>query len=268
VIWSANRLIQKSANSNLQKSTSSNSKQIQQTQNSEAKNQTNQTDELQQVSQQVRQLGGAKDLFGLLKLKDDVNLNQSEKNIAVYTEMMIKICGALNSYDFDNNKQYLLSRQCAKNALRKLDQMPIGRATQLVALLGGDNEYLLGVLAESDWANDRTERMYFWCRAWQQLEDEIDENFDFESNRPVYSPQMTTEERKKAEKYNQQRFLQRDKKDFLVDFQRFLVDAYSKPPYNMSELEHYLKKCVTNTELKKTILTKVQQRIVENEKNK
>lgn len=220
-----------------------------------------QVNDYERISKEVARLGQTKDLKGLIALENLINTSQFRENFGLYTELMIKICGGYNTYDFRDAKQYLMARKCAKNSLKRLDEMPIGRATNLVAQLGGDNEYLLGIVPESNWKSDRTERAVYWFRAWQLLDKAIIRDYNFESNRPIYHSKMTLDERNRAEEYNRQRFLQRDRKNYLIDFRRFILDAYSRPPYDTLELKNYLQKYVSDSDLRKEFLSGVEQRI-------
>jgi hypothetical protein len=224
--------------------------------------------EYEKILRKISQIEEAKNLDELMKLEDSVNSEWRTREIWFYTELMFSICGSYQSYDFGNNEQYTMARKCVKNALRKIEEMPVIGALKLATLLGGNNEYTLGKISISNWEKDRTERTKLWGRAWQRFESEIDENFDFEANRPVYHAKMTDEERKKAEKYNQQRFLQRDKKWFSQAFQGYLIEAYTKPPYNAPELEGFLNKYVKDVGMRKSILAEVEQKILENQREK
>ncbi|MGB7068598.1 MAG: hypothetical protein WBD22_03830 [Pyrinomonadaceae bacterium] len=214
----------------------------------------------ERVGKKVVRLGRTQDLMGLKGLENSINSSPLKDNIALYTELMIKICGAYNTYDFKDPRQYLHARECAKDALIRLDEMPIGRATKLVGNLGGDSEYLFQVVPEAKWRNDRTERAKYWFRAWQLLERASIQGYDFENNRPVCSSKMSVAERVKAEEYNRQRFLQRDRETFLVDFRRFVVDAYSRPPFDMAELEDYLQQYVQAAELRISLVSDVRKK--------
>jgi hypothetical protein len=221
--------------------------------------------EYQKMQERVRALSDSRNLFGLVHLSDVIISVWGKKSPKFYAGLMYEVCGAMGSYDFDNDERYVLARKCTKRALAQTEQIPIYWELKLASLLNGDIEYLLKLVPPENWAQDRTERLKYWCRAWQKLEREIDENFDFEANRPVYRSNMTKEERQKAEKYNQQRFLQRDKKTFSSQFQNFLIEAYTKPPHNLPELKEYLKKYIADESLKSTVLSEVENRISEND---
>lgn len=223
------------------------------------------TAEFERVLSRVFELRNSRDLDGLVKLADEVEKEWVKKDINYYTELMTQICGGLNSHDFGTDKQYVLARQCTKNALKHLEEMPVLGLPNLVIFLNGDLEYVTNQIPQENWAKDRRERTVLWGRVWQKFDNEIIENYDFELNRPIYRVNMTDEERKKAEIYNRQRFLQRDRKWFSASTQNYLIEAYSKPPFDMPELKEFLKKYVGDANLKSAVLAEVQNRMLENE---
>lgn len=223
--------------------------------------------EYQKWQERIRASSDSRVLLGLVQLSDEIKSVWGKKSPKLYAGLMYEVCGAMGSYDFDNDEQYVFARRCTKQALERAEQIPVYWELKLVSLLNGDIEYLLKVVPQENWAQDRTERLKYWCHAWQKLEREIDENFDFEANRPIYRSNITADERQKAEKYNQQRFLQRDKKTFSTPFQNFLIEAYTTPPYNTQELESHLQKCVSDVEMRKSIIATVEKKILEASKN-
>jgi hypothetical protein len=238
------------------------------TQTNDIQNQNSDLVEYRRVQERARLLSEAKDLYGLVQLSNDIESVWEGKSPELYAGLMVDVCGGIGSYDFKDNKQYILARNCIKRALKRADQIPVEWQAKLVSFLSGDIEYLLKQVPEENWSLDRKERMKYWCDTWQRFENEIDENFDFEANRVINHPKLTDAERKRAEIYTRQRILRRDRESFLKQFQRFLVDAYTRPPHNTPELERFLQKCMTDAKLKESLLAKVQDRLVENEKNK
>lgn len=219
--------------------------------------------EYQKVQERVRLLSEAKDLYGLVQLSDGVESVWGSKSPKLYAGLMVDICGTIGSRDFNNNEQYILARKCIKRALKKADQMPVEWQAKLVSFLRGDIEYLLKLAPEEDWSSDRKERMKYWCDTWQRFENEIDENFNFEANRVINHPKLTDAERRRAENYTRQRILRRDRESSSIEFRKFLVESYTKPPYNTPELENFLQKCVTDVEMRKSIVLDVQRKILE-----
>jgi len=225
--------------------------------------------ESQKWKERIRALTESRDLSGLVHLSDEIDFFWGKKSSKLYAGLMFEVCGAMGSYDFDNDEKYekyVLSRRCAKKALERAEQIPVEWELKLVSLLNGDIEYSLKLVPEENWRLDRRERLNHWCHAWQKLERAIDNNFDFEANRPISHPKMSAEERQKAEKYSQQRFLQQDKKSFSGQFEGFLVRAYSKPPYDAQELKSHLQSCVSEAPVRSRILEKVESRIIEGSK--
>ena len=106
----------------------------------------------------INALSKARDLKGLVKLANEIELKWSY-DAKAYSYMMIEICSSLASYDFKNERQYILTHKYAMLALQKADQMPLENEIRLVQYLGGDAEYFIGQLKPEDWPKDRRERM-------------------------------------------------------------------------------------------------------------
>jgi hypothetical protein len=222
---------------------------------------------IEDISVVVARLGASKDLKAMQELEEAANSASGKDSIGEYTESMIKICGAYDTYDFGNPKQYLLARTCTKKALSRLEEMPIGQAMELVSHLGGDNEYISMIVPAESFQTDRTERAKYWLRIWQRLDQAIIKDYNFEENRPVYHSKMTASEARRAEVYNEQSFLRRDREKYMPEFRRFLVDFYSKPPFDISELNTLLQGYVADAELRKSLLEAVEGRMAAQSKS-
>ena len=224
--------------------------------------------EYEKVRERIRELRLSKDLYGLVRLQDEVEATWGKTQPIdvfgrnLYAGLMYDICSGISSYNFDNNEQYVLSRKCVKQALGKRDNMPIWQEVDLVNLLGGTNEYLLELVPEEKWVSDRKERVEYWGHAWQRLKGEVIENYDL-TNRPVNKSNPTLEEKEKIKTFAKQYKLHQVKASFSKLFKNFLTEVYTKPPYNTLELKENLKKYVTDAELKNSILVEVEQKIVE-----
>jgi hypothetical protein len=137
-----------------------------------------------------------------------------------------------------------------------------------------------------EWAQDRSERVKHWLHAWQRLEKEINRNFNF-SNRPQlnvlppagYGPAGIAPEsikdskaraeyesaiaanKKKIAEYNKQWQLRQLDSYFTPYASQFIIEAYSKPPYNLAELKEYLDGYLANETLKARIVNEVKKKI-------
>src|SRR3989442_10762783 len=229
----------------------------------------------------INALSKARDLKGLVKLANEIELKWSY-DAKAYSYMMIEICSSLASYDFKNERQYILTHKYAMLALQKADQMPLENEIRLVQYLGGDAEYFTGQLKPEDWPKDRRERMQYWFHAWRRLNSEIDRNFNVNEppllNVPpagpypsgiapeaIKDPQLRARyeaaiqaNKQKIERFNRQHLLHKLEEEFTKNLRTFLVGAYSKPPFDLAELMYYLNTNITDDQLRQGILNEVQ----------
>ena len=223
----------------------------------------------QQIRQQIRQLRERKNLYELVNLAEEVEAKYANKDVRQYASLMLEICGALSSYNFDNNnQQYFYVERFTKKVLEKSPLLLPKEELDFVNFLTADLIEQTGNGSEKEWVRNRTVTTKLWLNAWKKLEDSIDKDFNFEANRPIYRKNMTAEEGKRAKKYNEQRFLERDEKTFLPALQRYLIEAYAKNPPDPLELQKLLNKYISDESLKQNILLEVERRITENEKLK
>jgi len=186
----------------------------------------------------------------------------------IYGYLMADICSALNSYNFNDTKQYLNARNCTKKILYQADKIPVRLERDLIDNLRGNEEYRMNLLPESEWAKDRQERIGFLLHLWQRVQNNIDRNFDIndDKNRPIgnvpvptpnYVPGMRPEDikepdvrakyekaieenNKKAKRFNLQVELQRIDKNLLKFVEDFLIQMYSVLPIDITELDKNL----------------------------
>jgi len=217
--------------------------------------------ESEKVRKRIFELRRTKDLKTLVALADEVEATWAQRDIIFYTGLMIDICGALSSADFDDDTQYLFLRKYVKQALEKSDQMLIEQEVLLVEFTQGDIEYVLNLVKAENWPADRTERTKLWCHAWQKLEKEIDKNYDVSKEyRPNYN--LSPEKRREENERNfTQRKLRRIYNTFSRAFELYATFVYSKKPANTSELRYYLESCFQDVQLRERILTKVENNI-------
>ncbi len=95
-----------------------------------------------------------------------------------YFAWMSAACNVLSSYDFKNDKQFILVEKYARQALQKADKMPVGTETGFVLRLGADEEYLNGKMKGEVWSARRKEKIDIWLHPLKRLEKEIETNYD------------------------------------------------------------------------------------------
>jgi hypothetical protein len=240
----------------------------------------------------IKNLKDAKDLPHLVQLADEIESKWIPRNKDYYSELMIELVGAFSGYDFRNDRRHLYAIKYAKLALNKGDQLPLEAEIRLARFLEGGPEYATGQMKAGGWAQDRSERVKYWLHAWQRLESAINRNFDF-NNRPVlnvlpppgYGPAGIAPEsikdpkaradyeraiaanKEKIADYNKQWQLRQLDNYFTPPAKRFLVEAYSKPPYNLEELRVNLNAYSVNQNVKNEILTLVSRGMSEGSKD-
>jgi hypothetical protein len=231
--------------------------------------------EYEKVRKRIFDLSNARDLYRLVELQKEVEETWGKTQPIdiwgrnLYAGLMFTVCSNLGSQDFDNDEQYPLTRKCVKKALESRDKMLVWQETDLVSFFNPRHEYLyLKLINQEQWEKERKEAVESWMHAWQRLDKEVDEKYDFEANRPKRYSNLKTEEKAKAEKYQWQLKVKDVQKSFSIEFRRFLVSAYATIPYNTPELEGFLNKYVKDVGMRKSILAEVEQKILENQREK
>ncbi|GEM_PF-3463523 len=217
--------------------------------------------EAEKMRKRMFKVGKTKNLNALVALADEIEATWVQKDVMFYASLMVDICGELNSADYDDDRQYLFLRKYTKLALEKADQMPAEFEVRLLGFLSGNIEYVLKLVKEEDWSQDRTGRTKLWCHAWGHLEKEIDENHDV-SKEFTRNPNLSNEQNRQAQtRHFYQRRARKIYAEFSESFERYVVFAYSKKPANTSELRYYLESYVQDVQLRERILTKVENNI-------
>jgi hypothetical protein len=190
----------------------------------------------------------------------------------MYAGLMFTICGSYASQDWgnekNNNEAKELTRKCVKKSLQSRDKILVWQEIDLVVLLRPSHEYINKLLSQEQWEGERREATELWLHALERLENEIDKNYDIEANRPKKISNLTPQERAKSEKYTEQYRLRQVKTFFLKQVEDFLVGTYTLTPYNTPELEGFLNKYVKDVGMRKSILAEVEQKILENQREK
>lgn len=243
--------------------------------------------DLTDYARRTATLAQAKDIEGLRQLADEVESKSATFSGAAYGDMMLNICAAFNSYDFNDDRQHGLARKYAKLALERADQFPVQTEVELVLHLQGRAEYLTGQAKAEDWPQDRSERMKYWFHAWQRLAKEIDRDVDF-SKRPSQnvppppgtglptgvSPTSIADlklradyeaaieaNRQKIAAFNKQWILHNLEKDFSKYAESFVIEAYSTAPFAWAELKQYADAYISDRDVSNRILTGVSVRM-------
>jgi hypothetical protein len=238
----------------------------------------NDPNEYDHIRNQIWALSNARDLDGLQTLQQEIENTWGKTQLInifkanMYAGLMFTICGSYASQDWgnekNNNEAKELTRKCVKKSLQSRDKILVWQEIDLVVLLRPSHEYINKLLSQEQWEGERREATELWLHALERLENEIDKNYDIEANRPKKISNLTPQERAKSEKYTEQYRLRQVKTFFLKQVEDFLVGTYTLTPYNTPELEGFLNKYVKDVGMRKSILAEVEQKILENQREK
>jgi hypothetical protein len=185
-----------------------------------------------------------------------------EKDRNSFIAYMSKACSLLSSYDVgDISKRASLLSKYAIRVLTSGD-LPLRDQVQFVEFLMFDPP----TLDETLWRSLREQKAELWLAARRRVAKSTDSTFDFE-DRPflnvptpagsgahagsspdsIKDPMLRaeyeiaiTQNSAKAERYNDQYWLKRNAPRFYEETERYLVNAYSRPPADLAQLEHML----------------------------
>lgn len=210
--------------------------------------------------------GPVNDLKEYEKLADEIQGKWVGKNKEYYVSLMLEICKPLSSGRFDEDRQFILARKYALLALSEPNQITIDMELELI-------EHVMTDMAtprapkDQEWAQQRRKDVEIRLHAWKRLIDAIDTIWD-PNDLPVSNvvPPLSTglpsgvapeaikdpklrakyeaaieENRQKAERYGEQYKLRKWLKRFPQGAERYIIQAYSKPQFNLEELKQYLK---------------------------
>ena len=255
--------------------------------------------ELSRLDAISRTSGG--DLMEMEKIAQKVQDNRSRLGEQRYLTLIWTICRILCSHDFGLSnmaQQKDLARKYATSALQQNEKIPLRTEIGLLLCMLSQAQLTENKISVEMWITQRGEEAKLWFHAWQQLNAEIDPNFDFSKRYPQYinpppgyenypfpvppdvikDPKTRAdyeaaikENRQKAANYARQSELRDLKKYFLPFIEKYLVAAYSTEPYDMEELKHNLNLYVKDESFKKRVLAEVDKAIQHNaqiEKNK
>ena len=192
---------------------------------------------------------------------------------------MSKACSLLSSYDIgDLSKRASLLSRYAISVLRSGD-LPLHDNVQFVSFLMFDPL----VIDEAAWRRLREQKVELWLAARRRVESSIDPTFNFDDwpqlNVPTplgsgvpngSSPefikdpklraeyeQSIAENSAKARRLNDQYWLKQNAPDFYKNVERYLINAYTRPPADPAQLERLLAQYVDDNGVRARILEQV-----------
>ena len=245
----------------------------------------------QSLSNRIDALGQAKDLKGLEQIAQNVENGWDVNRVDVYAHLMLKIVQTFSSENFQDNSQYDLAQKYAFLALEKLSSdknmdFPIDVELKLLLHLQEDRPSVGGIIHAGDWAAMRRIKTELWLSGWRRFEKERIHDFDF-SNLPQMkvappsgtnlpagvAPEQIKDLKLRAQyeadieknnlriqQYNMQHRLKSLERLFLPKAEKYIVQAYAKPPENLLELEKLLNTYIKDEMAKSKIVEEVRER--------
>ena len=245
--------------------------------------------EYEQDLSRIISLTKSKDLVGLEEFADEVQRTWRLRNREYYAGLMLKTCRAFSSGGFKDDRQYSLARKNALLALEEPAEIPLEMELELVGHVMSDM-VIPSAPKGQEWAQQRKTDMKVRFHAWKRLTDAIDPNWDpndkpFRSIVPpvatglpsgiapesIKDPTLRAEyeaaiqrNREKIKRYTEQIRLREWLKRFKRTQERYVIRAYSKPPFNLAELKQYLENYIADQDTKARILDAVTKKMADN----
>ena len=221
-------------------------------------------------------------LQGIVDRKSQKWRNEDYSSFIVY---MSKACSLLSSYDVgDMSKRASLLSGYAISALTS-GNLPIKDQILFVEFLMFDPLKI----DEVPWRSLREQKARLWLATRRRVAGSVDPAFDINdfpllnvpapagSRMPAGSPPESIKDPKlraeydaaiaansvKAQHYNEQYWLKRNAPRFYEETERYLENAYSRPPVDLAQLERLLSQYIDDNGLREKILEKVRERTSE-----
>ena len=196
-----------------------------------------------------------------------------------FVEYMFRAGSLLSSYRLgDQSRQALLLSGYAISVLTSGD-LSLRERVQFVEFLTQDPL----AADEATWQQLREKKARLWLEAWRDIAGSMDPKFDFE-DLPVLKvrPPATTglpagvapeaindlklraeyenaiaQNSAKVKRYNDQSWLKLNAPSFFKEVERYLVNAYARPPADVPELERLLTEYVDSEDVRRRVMDAV-----------
>jgi hypothetical protein len=238
---------------------------------------------LQRQLNRIKAFGASRDLAGLERAVNGHLEAWKQGRMDDYGNMMLTAVQTLASEPFGDNRQYELAQHYARICLEKAGRIPLEAEVRLVRHIEADFVMPSAPKGE-EWAQQRTADLKLWFQAWKRVHDAIDPRWN-PNDLPqanvapppaaqmpagvvpeaIKNPRLRAEyeaaiaaNQRKAERYNQQYVARKLKKRFFPKAERYIIAAYSRPPFNMKELQRNLMRYVPDTVTRKKITDAVE----------
>lgn len=198
-----------------------------------------------QDCQRITSCHNAKNFADMLRACDEVSRKWSSRDGIEYGNILFHICHELNDTKLGNEAVRLTQIGAfAKSALENRG-LPAHKEMILARHLqrASESQYQI------DWPNSRAENARISLRVWQRLNKEMDRNFD------TYD-----KPKKETVAHVNQRRLHDLRPAFCTETERYLVNVYTRSPFNTPELSSILDEYLESSEVRSRILKQVTSR--------
>jgi len=233
----------------------------------------------------------AKDIAKLDSFLSNQNLDSLEATVDIesakwrkrdqgsFNKYMFKACSLISSYAIGDisRRAEALSRYAM--AVLSAGDLPLRENVEFVEFLMLDPL----TIDELKWKTLREQKAQMWLTAWQRVENSVDPKFNFDDLPQINvqtppgsgvpngaSPDSIKDDKLRAEyeraiaensakslRYNDQYWLKRNAQSFYNEAERYLINAYLRPPADYSQLEGMLTKYVDDETVRSRILNEV-----------
>ncbi|MHC4444284.1 MAG: hypothetical protein ACYTF1_17755 [Planctomycetota bacterium] len=226
--------------------------------------------------------GKVNDLKKYEKFADKIHSKWGKRNKEHNARLMLEVCKPLSSGTFKDDRRYKLARKYALSVLETADSIPLTLELELT----GHVVTLMCIPSAAkgdDFAQRRKKDVEIRLHAWKRLLDAIDPKWDPDERlisnivppaatglpsgvdpAAIKDPVLRAEyeaaikkNSEKNEKWGAQYKLSKWLKRYPKRAEEYIVRAYSKPPFNLKELEQYLKKYIADEKTKARMLDAV-----------
>lgn len=203
----------------------------------------------------VGELRAKKDVKGLQKLAAEIKAEWMPKKNAAYYPVILEVCVAMNSLRTTEPGIDESIRDLAVAAIDSPGEKLAYSTTRLLLFLLGDPDYSTGQLAGEKWTAERKIRAERFLKVWKIVREanaafpapvgeiQISVNDGIVPKDPaaraIYDAEVARNHQL-AEAHNKKRMLKDAEEDAVIDTQRYLTEAYSKPPFRTKELADIL----------------------------
>ncbi len=224
--------------------------------------------------------GLVNDLKEYEKFADAIQKKWSRRNKEHYARLMLKICGPLSSGTFADDRRHDVARRYALLVLDKSEEISIEMELKLTGHVM-TSMYTRNSPKGEDLAQRRKKDVEIRLHAWKRLLDAIDPNWD--PNEKLWSPNAVgvnmglpaggiapesikdpklraeyeaaiDKNRQKGQRYSEQSRLRDWLKRYPKRAEKYIVKAYSKPPFNLEELNQYLEMYIADEKTRARIV--------------